>query len=325
VTIHCASAPGKLMLAGEYVVLDGAVALVCAVDRRALACLRPTRNGSHPIAPGSPERGTLPPEALLTRSLAESRVGMILPDLHLDVTALRAGDRKLGLGSSAAGAAATAGLCFAHAGHDLSDPTVRQDVLDIALEGHRSVAPEGSGADVAASVLGGFVRFQKGPDHSVDARSVRWPEGLHARIVWTGTEARTSDLVRRVRELEATDAPTYLARMGALRDAAEAFVAAFEGDDAAGVVEATRAHHRAMAELGAASGAPIVEDSLSHIATVAEQHGGAAKPSGAGGGDIALVFCQNEQSADAIDRAFQIGQYSIVDLRLGAEGVTATH
>lgn len=323
-TARCASAPGKLMLAGEYVVLEGAIALVCAVDRRAVACLRPGRNGSHPNGPGSPESTALPAEALLTRSLAEGRVGRTMQTLELDVSALRAGDHKLGLGSSAAGAAAAAAVVYAHAGHDIADPTVRQELLQVALEGHRSVAPEGSGADVAASVLGGFVRFRKGPANAVSADPVGWPHGLRARVVWTGTEARTSHLVRCVRTLEANDPQTYRARMTDLRHAADAFVRAFEDGDAHGVVQATRSHHRAMAELGHAAGAPIVEDRLSHIADVAERHDGAAKPSGAGGGDVALVFSATGESGAAIDRALDIEQASVLDLSLGAEGVTAT-
>jgi phosphomevalonate kinase len=320
--VICASAPGKLMLAGEYVVLDGAVALVCAVDRRAVACLRPARNGSHPGGGDSPETTALPAEALLTRSLAERRVGKVLQELDLDVTALRTGDRKLGLGSSAAGAAATAGVLYAYAGHDITGPAVRREMLDVALEGHRSVAPEGSGADVAASVLGGFVRFRKNDDHSVDAQPVGWPEGLHARVVWTGAEARTSDLVRRVRALEASDGPCFRDRMDALAGAAHAFVAAFCAGDAAGVVDATKAHHRAMAELGHAAGAPIVEDRLSNIASMAERAGASAKPSGAGGGDVALVFADNEESISAIDRACTIEQAVVLDIGLGADGVT---
>ena len=41
-----ASAPGKLLLLGEYAVLDGAPAAVVAVDRRARATLRPI-DGAH--------------------------------------------------------------------------------------------------------------------------------------------------------------------------------------------------------------------------------------------------------------------------------------
>jgi phosphomevalonate kinase len=318
----CVSAPGKMMLAGEYVVLDGAVALVCAVDRRAIACLGAAANRSHPGGGGSPETRPLPPEALLARSLAESRVGKTLQELHIDVTALRAGERKLGLGSSAAGAAAAAAAIYAHAGHDITAEAVRRQVLEVALEGHRSVAPEGSGADVAASVLGGFVRFRKTSSDAVEADAVAWPEGLHACVVWTGAEARTSDLVRRVRELEARDPATYGARMDALRAAAEDFVTSFGAGDTTGVVRATGEHHRAMASLGDAAGAPIVEDRLAAVASLAEATGGAAKPSGAGGGDVALAFFGDARAASHFRQACGARHLDVLPLSLGDEGVS---
>ncbi len=40
-----ARAPGKLVALGEYAVLDGAPALVLAIDRYAVATLEPSRDG----------------------------------------------------------------------------------------------------------------------------------------------------------------------------------------------------------------------------------------------------------------------------------------
>jgi MFS family permease len=43
---------------------------------------------------------------------------------------------------------------FAFHGRDLNDLGTRRAVMNSALDGHRAVAPGGSGADVAASALG---------------------------------------------------------------------------------------------------------------------------------------------------------------------------
>lgn len=309
------------MLAGEYVVLDGARALVAAVDRRAVACWTPARNGSRSADRNSAESPPLPPEALLARNLAERRFGTVSPEITLDVSALRSGERKLGLGSSASGAAAVAAAVAAHAGRDVTRPDVRREVLDVALEGHRAVAPQGSGADVAASVLGGFVRFRSTGDGDVEAAPVPWPADLRARVVWTGTEARTSELVGKVRALEQASPATYRDRMAALRDAAGAFVEAFCAGDAPGVVAATDAHHRAMADLGDAAGAPIVEAGLARVAERARSAGGAAKPSGAGGGDVAIALFADPSSLEAFDEACRRSGTGVLSLGLGAEGV----
>src|SRR5690606_39244631 len=99
--IRTISAPGKLMISGEYVVLDGVDALVAAVDARVMARLSPPgSDGSPEEAPGSPRGGGLPPEAVLARRYAEHELGAVPMGLTIDTSALRSGDRKLGLGSS---------------------------------------------------------------------------------------------------------------------------------------------------------------------------------------------------------------------------------
>lgn len=313
------------MISGEYVVLDGAVALVAAVDARALVRWAPNVDGSPPFLHGSPGSTRLPPEVLLTRRLAEvfTKMSPTTDDLTLDVSALRRGDHKLGLGSSAAAAAATAGAIFARAGRRLDDPSERRAMLELALEGHRSVAPEGSGADVAASVLGGLVRFRRDAQSGavLEATPVAFPASTQVRIVWTGHEARTSELVRRVRGLSETDRGSYDRVMGALREAATRFVEAVVANDATAVVRAADVHHHAMAALGDAAGAPIVEASLARAAELARKHGGAAKPSGAGGGDVALAFFADAEAADAFAAECPQHGLSIVEAALDAEGV----
>src|SRR5215813_3105192 len=49
VAMMIATAPGKLILTGEYAVLDGAPAIVVAVDRRAVARRNATPRGSSPF------------------------------------------------------------------------------------------------------------------------------------------------------------------------------------------------------------------------------------------------------------------------------------
>ncbi len=333
---HGASAPGKLMVSGEYVVLDGAVALVAAADARAFVRWRDTKESSAIRDPRAADSGAsgiavLPPEVVATRALAEGQLGLASTPhddaLRLDVSDLRRDGRKLGLGSSAAAAAATAGAVFARAGRDLDDGAVRTAMLAVAFAGHRSVAPEGSGADVAASVLGGLVRFRRdaASGEILEATPVTLPRAVQVRVVWTGREARTSALVRQVKALAETSPVAYARAMGTLAEAAARLADACAADDAAALVEAVAAHHAAMAALGEAADAPIVEAGLSSAATLAHSFGGAAKPSGAGGGDVALAFFADFAAADAFTRACPAAGLDPVDVALGAPGVRAEY
>jgi len=328
------SAPGKLMISGEYVVLDGAVALVAAVGQRLVVTAteapsggsneRPDAiesgrlgDGSPSRAGGSPDGASLPPEALLARQHAEAALGDVPMDLSVDASALRRGDRKLGLGSSSAASAAAAAAVVAWHGEDPADR--RRDILGWALAGHRAIAPQGSGADVAAATLGGVVRFTR--DRAEAAEAVQWPHDLFVEVVWTGKPARTSDLVAQVRALEVDDPSRYRAAMGALRDAADGLRGAIEAADAAAAVEAADAHGRAMGALGDAAGAPIVTEELARTAALARAHGGGSKPSGAGGGDVALAFFDREEGAAGFRSACSDAGLPVLCIELGAEGV----
>ena len=103
-----ATAPGKMMLSGEYAVLDGAPAVVAAVQRRAeVRVVAGDYDG--PIARGLKHAEPCFPEVDATRRLAEAELGIELDaELTVDVSQLRGEEVKLGLGSSAAAAAATA-------------------------------------------------------------------------------------------------------------------------------------------------------------------------------------------------------------------------
>jgi phosphomevalonate kinase len=304
------SAPGKMMISGEYAVLEGAEAIVAAVDRRAYASLSPS---APPPAP----------EVLAAFREAQARGGPLQGGIALDVAEMRSDGMKIGLGSSAAGAAAAAGLVFASQGKDPQASETRREILAAALAGHRAVSPKGSGADVAASVHGGFLRFRRLGDtpDAIETFALEWPSAVEVRVVWTGQEARTSDFVAKVDQLASSAPARHRQVLAHLGSEADAFVSAVIARDVAGIIESTDAYGSAMNELGIAAGINIVTDALAEIAELANAAGGAAKPSGAGGGDVALCIFPSQASAERFERACARVGLRLLSIKLGVPGV----
>lgn len=304
-----ASAPGKALLCGEYAVLEGAPAVVAAVDRRVSVAW-------------CEDQTTVPPEVEATLQLAQAEVGQVPWSLTLDVSDLEQDRIKLGLGSSAAAATATAGAVFATHGRDLGDPKTLQRVFTCALLGHASIAPQGSGVDVAASTFGGFLRFARAGDN-VETRTLQPPSGLLIRLVWTGRPARTSQLVDKVRALHSDDPRGYRESMDRLSDLSDRFASAFEAGDGAEVLAGAAAYADAMRALGEAAGAPIVDAQLRRVAEIARRFSGSAKPCGAGGGDVAIAFFRAPNSAKRFEVACKGEGLHPIDVSWGATGVQA--
>jgi phosphomevalonate kinase len=310
-----------MMLAGEYAVLHGRQALVAAVDRRVRLTLRD--DGSKGDCDASPDAPGLPPEALVAREIAGARLGAVGGIMTLDVSSLRSdgGERKLGLGSSAAAAVAAAAAVHAAHGRDARVAEVRHAILRDAMAGHRRVAPEGSGADVAASALGGIVVFRREGD-DFEASEARLPSDLSLRVVWTGVEARTSDLVAQVGALRASDPASHGAAIDRIAEAADQLIDAALRGDTASVVSAAAAHGVAMEDLGVRAGVPIVNDGLGRVIRLARGSNGAAKPSGAGGGDVAIAFFADEDAARHFEAACKGAGFPLLSFAFGADGVS---
>jgi phosphomevalonate kinase len=242
--------------------------------------------------------------------------------LILDASDLQQDGVKLGLGSSAAAASATAGAIFATLGRDLRDSKTLQDAFNCAFEGHASIAPQGSGVDVAASVFGGFLRFARTGD-GVQTRALQPPDDLVMRLVWTGHAARTSELVERVRALRRDDPVGYMARMDRLSELSTRFADAVEAGNATDVIAEAASYSNAMGALGDAAAAPILDARLAHAAELAGRFSGSAKPCGAGGGDVAIAFFRDPEAAEGFERACKDEALHPIDVSWGAAGVQA--
>jgi phosphomevalonate kinase len=286
------SAPGKLVLLGEYAVTEDGLALVAAVGRRAVG-----RAEMPPPRP-SPVVQAVVDEALARGVLRQP------PNLSIDTSRFTDGaGHKLGLGSSAAVAAVSAGWMTTEIG---------DGVLELAVAAHRAAAGGvGSGIDVAASVLGGVIaaRRQPGPWTRVGLG----PQSLHLVVLFTGESASTPGMVAACKASSAW--PRHVEALAAL---SEEGVAAWRAGDAEAFLPIVDAFGRRMAQLGDDAGVPVVTARIAEVMRQARALGGAAKPSGAGGGDVALAFLPDPGAAAELARRADVVP---VDLSIDPRGL----
>jgi phosphomevalonate kinase len=317
-----ARAPGKLVALGEYAVLDGAPAVVLALDRYAEASIDESPDGLCRLTTRSAE--------VVERSFAPGETsGAALVDLvaaaaprlawtaTIDSQALYSSGVKLGLGSSAAVLTAWAGAFAAFAG--ARGAAVPAPHVGALIELHRQFqGGKGSGLDVAAAYSGGVITFRLARPDMPQIGSVRLPNSVGFAGIFAGRSASTPELVSRYRAWRG-DRPKEAAELvGRLRSQAEAGCAALTGDDAAGWLEAFEAYGQGLQELGLAIGADIVTAEHREIGSEARRHGVAYKVSGAGGGDLGLACATDVEALRAFsqsvgDRGFRVINVSLAD------------
>ncbi len=297
-----ARAPGKLVLTGAYAVLEGAPAIVIAVDRHAIA--------------DAARRATV------TAAEARHALGDAAP--HCDVVALYDGEHKLGLGSSAAALVASLAAVEYARGASLDAAEVRARIFADARAAHAAVQAGGSGVDVAACTYGGALRYAVSASGEATIRPVALPGSFVWRAFFSGKSARTSELRARVDRFKAEHALAYEDRMRELRAVSIAAADAFEDprSEAQQVVERVRDFGESLARLGDAADVPIVPREWRRLCDAAKDEGGSFSPAGAGGGDVG-VFSGTKAPSPAFERLAAELSMTFLPLSLDPIGVSA--
>jgi len=102
---------------------------------------------------------------------------------------------------------------------------------------------------------------------------------------------------------------------------AHAFASAVTANDADGLIRAADAYGQAMAALGDAAGCEIVTRPHTQLAALARRHGGAAKPSGAGGGDLGVAFTVGNDATQRLREDARAAGLTLLSLGAAAPGL----
>ncbi|MEM8591795.1 MAG: mevalonate kinase [Pseudomonadota bacterium] len=232
-----ASAPGSIMITGEHAVVYGHPAIVAAIDQRAEVRVEALPRDQVEIRTTfgavSTTLSALKPEGVLR--FVNACILAVAPETGVSITVTSDIDPTLGLGSSAAVTIATLGALAKLGARDM-------DIHAEALAIVRELQGRGSGADLAASLRGGMVRYVL--DHVPEPLPM--PPALALKYV--GYKTPTGEVLARVAAAwEGRDVNALYARMGG---AAEAAIAAAKEKDWTSMATALDAYQRLMAQLG---------------------------------------------------------------------------
>jgi len=236
------TAPGKLVIVGEYAVIDDSAAIVLAIDRGVMCQVQ---QGSGITTPNGDTRFVAPILQGHTQNAHykfQAWNPVDLPD-------------KPGFGGSAA---AVVAACLA-VGHPVEQ----------ARAIHQQIQGGGSGIDVLASVYGGLLHIH---------RDVVTPiKPFVPSVIWSGQSAKTGPRVQQY--LSWTDRADFIQTTTDL-------VTEFSSRP----VEVLREAAILLEAMAQSAGIDYRTPGLSRIMALANDVGGAAKPSGAGGGDCAIAL-----------------------------------
>ncbi|HZW67250.1 MAG TPA: phosphomevalonate kinase [Pseudogracilibacillus sp.] len=326
--------PGKLMVAGEFAVLEkGYPLLVMAVDRYVHTVIEDATsyrftsenfklydltwhfNGERVIFENYSPRLKFVTSAMTTVLTYLKEKGVETTPFSLSVRSELDDEEtgaKYGLGSSAA---VVTSVVAAILEKFLQYPPARSLIFKLAAIAHVRTQGSGSGADIAASTYGGVIYYKSFQANwllyelrnskdilpviqkkwrYLQIKEFQFPKNTHLCIGWTGKPASTKSLVSEISKLKKTNRSAYDSFLQNSRRAVNLIVQGINQDDEATFFKGITNNRHTLAKLGAVANVPIETEKLALLSELAEQVNGVGKLSGAGGGDCGIAFLQKE-------------------------------
>ncbi|GAB3796015.1 phosphomevalonate kinase [Virgibacillus kimchii] len=350
--------PGKLMVAGEFAVLHPHHQLVVmAVDRFVYATIEKSDKNELTLhdfqlegmawefsdkemkIASDDKRLKFVQHAMKIALTYLQEQSIALPSFKLGIKSELDDESgaKYGLGSSAAVVTSVVSAILNKFGPAETD---EETLFKLASIAHVTVQGNGSGADIAASSFGGFMQYTSFQAewlidlyHRSDtvtemletdwiyytSKPLRLPDKVYVCIGWTGNPASTGELVHEVLKLKDANPEQFRKFLEASEEAVSNFQGGMEEEDLPRLMKGVKQNRTALRTVGEHAGVEIETPLLSKLCDLAEQLGGAGKPSGAGGGDCGIAFMPTKESAQALTKAWQ--QAGIQPLSLKPYGV----
>ncbi len=331
--------PGKLMMAGEFAVLQPNNHLVVmAVDRYVFTTiqLKDTNkislmdfqltnlswkysDGKAVIASDDPRTRFV--EEAMTIAITYLNEKQISPapfQLTINSELDDESGVKYGLGSSAA--VVTSVIAAILKQFLPFDPTA-QLIFKLASISHVITQGNGSGADVAASSYGGFLEYSSFQAEWLrkahkDAKSltellqcdwiyfslepVQLPKNVYMCIGWTGSPASTPKLVDKILQLKSDNLTQFNHFLSESEKAVSKILTGMKQNNVESLFDGVKQNRHALATVGQHAKIAIETPLLSKLCDLAEACGGAGKPSGAGGGDCGIAFMPSQEQAQQL-------------------------
>lgn len=320
-------APGKLYIAGEYAVVEsGFPAILVAVDQFVTVTIEKSEtvgsiiskqyqeNSIHWFREGkklvvdnrdNPFHYILSGIRLTEKVALERGKELQVFDLNINSELDSPSGKKFGLGSSAAVTVATIKAVSEFYQLHLS----KMELYKLAAIAHLDVQGNGSLGDIAASVYGGWIAYRSFNKEwltvmrrkvSLDALlAMHWPQldiqlltppsDLKLIIGWSGSPASTSNLVDQVTISKAEKEKAYDHFLEESRACLTRMIAGFKNQDLSSIQTEIRMNRKLLKNLSETTGVNIETPVLTELCDIAETFNGAAKTSGAGGGDCGIV------------------------------------
>jgi len=252
---------------------------------------------------------------------------------------------KVGLGSSAAITVGVVGSFLKQAGFDLGLQDTKDVIFKLAAIAHyRAQGKVGSGGDIAACTYGGVVHYQRFDPALLQGKlpspttpliplleqewsglkiaPVLLPKELQLTAGFSGTSSSTTELIGKVNHYKQSQKDAFQELMEMIGETTTKLLEVLQEGKIDFVLNLIEANQLCLKTLGDNAGVALETPAIAEMVEIAKKHEGAAKLSGAGGGDSVIAATTDQFLREDIEWAWEEAGYYPLDVFVAKQGVS---
>ena len=220
----------------------------------------------------------------------------------------------------------------------------KEGLFKLASIAHYKTQGNGSCADIAASVFGGWIRYSsfrpewllkeleegttltklvQKPWPYLVIQPLPRPDFFELCIGWTKVSAKTGPMVAKVQQLKKTDQESYRQFLKESKEAVDLTIEGLYQQNIDMVIEGLANNRMTLKKLGEKAREKIETPHLTTLIEIANRYG-SGKSSGAGGGDCGIAILKNEKYRSKLEEEWIEAGIEPLNLKvskIGAERV----
>ena len=323
------TAPGKIFISGEYLVLDGALATIMSTKQRVKATIEDIGdkdnifycsiinqhfpfNVDHNYQINWLDKN--PDEFGLFLDLSIKRM-KIKPNNSLftiDTNDLYFQGNKIGLGSSAA-----ISVAILHVMNSFYDIKLsKKEIINHSIELHRMhQGKNGSGLDVISSYAdSNLIECDKNMLNDHKWNVLDWPKNLIINGILTTHESSTGSMIEKYNIAKQKDCRKFKSLYSQMKKILDKFSEAWRIGDISDILNSLKKQSILMKQLDNDFDIGIYTEEHKNLSEIAESLGLLYKPSGAGGGDLGFVMSDDLLKMKQFGNIIKEMDHTIIEL-----------